>query len=221
MVGIVVEILGSYAVGLNRERTRVSMAVTASARAVEKKFDRRIEAHTQAGFGEMRPNGRISKVWDSQTFPGKPGKHSLEPAIYLSVDSRYQDIIQAFDDGAQISAPGGNWLIVPTPMAIKAGLYPDNKTKRDASSRFKAGRVGRNWMSAAERKFGWLVFVPSRRGGGWLFARSKKKRKQYPFPVFRVVKRVRLKKRLDYQGQFSLFRRDFTKSLLSELETHL
>lgn len=220
------ELVGSVAKALARERGRAAVAVTETARAYEKKADRLLETRTNSGFGNMRTSrtgkktGNIGKVWDSVTFP-TGDKASLKPAIWLNVDERYAHIIDAFDRGAELKSKQGTLLAIPMPWAIADGLYPDNKTRRDGFSKFQSGSVGRDWISAAERKYGALQFVPSAKGGGWLFPKSTRKRKKYDYPVFRLVKSARLQKRVDVQTMFDDVRRDFPRAMASGISARL
>ena len=197
------EIAAAVVDALAKQREQIAWDVTDAAKDFADMGKAALRTDTRNGFPDGR---RMANVWTSDAYPAGR-RASLRPSVAFYVRGEFDHVIRAFSEPATLKAAHGNFLIIPTPAALADGLKPDNATQRGSMGRFKKGKVGRNWMAAAERKYGLLKFVPSPKGGGWLVTRNRRRRKD--FPIFLVIEQAKLRKRIGYQAVFKRLKREF------------
>lgn len=187
---------------------------------------RGIKAGTQAATDGLKDKLRrqvreaglsssVEKAWQAKVYP----KGDSMGAAGL-VFSKARRIHAAFDGGAEIRPKNGEWLVIPLPAARKLKLDLDYARSR--------GGKPRHWsdVDAAIRRFGALrrVVLPGGRillvASGVTAAGQRRKVRQTrngavqgigntSMPLFLLVRRVRLGKRLDIDAAVSDARRDF------------
>lgn len=164
----------------------------------------------------------VEKAWQSKVYPKG---ESMGAAGY--VYSKAKRIHAAFDVGGDLRPKNGEWLVIPLPAA--------RKLKLDVSYQRSKGSRPRHWsdVEAAVARFGALrrVMLP---GGRMLLvadrvtasgARRKVRTTRegarvqglgnVSMPLFLLVKRVRLGRRLDIDGAVASAERDFMGHVLA------
>lgn len=185
---------------MRQEVTVLSAGITSgTVRTTDNLKDRLRKQVAAAGLGVA-----VQKAWQSKTYPSG---NSMSAAGY--VFSKAKRIHAAFDAGGFIRPVNGDWLVIPLPAAKRLGL--------DTSYKSAHGGKPRHWsnVDAAIRRFGSLrrvvlpggrvLLIASRvtssgrrratrthRGGGTVQGVGN-----VDMPLFLLVKRVRLGRRLD------------------------
>ncbi|WP_337996223.1 DUF6441 family protein [Oleispirillum naphthae] len=167
----------------------------------------------------------VQKAWQSKVYP--KGDSMGAAGLVFSKATR---IHAAFDAGASISPRNGQWLVIPLPAA--------RRLKFDVSYSRSRGGKPRHWsdVDAAVRRFGSLRRVPLKGGrillvaDGVTASGSRRKVRQakgggtvqgvgnVSMPLFLLVKRVRLGKRLDIGGAAAQAGRDFMGHVLAGID---
>jgi hypothetical protein len=170
------EMMRAEADAVARANTR---AVGRASSGLQQELRRQVRA---AGLGVG-----VEKAWQRATYPR--GRRSMNPAAL--VYSKATRIHDAFMADRTVTARGGRWLAIPLDAAVARGWHQDH-------ARSSGGRP-RRWanVEAAARSLGGLAFVPLPGGRGLLVHRDPAGRST---AYFLLVRRVRLRKRLDVDG---------------------
>lgn len=166
----------------------------------------------------------VEKAWQTKVYP-KGDSMSASGWVY----SKATRIHAAFDVGGTITPSTGQWLVIPMPAA--------RRLKLDQSLRRSKGSRPRHWsdVDAAVRRFGALRRVDLPGGRVLLVADNvtasgaRRKVRQgkngavqgiggVSMPLFLLVKRVRLGKRLDIAAASSSVERDFLGLVMRGIE---
>lgn len=175
--------------------------------------------------GQVRAAGlssSVEKAWQSKVYP-KGDSMGAAGLVY----SKAARIHSAFDAGATIGPKAGQWLVIPLPAA--------RRLKLDLSYQRSKGSRPRHWsdIDAAVRRFGALRRVALRGGRILLVAdgvtASGARRKvrtargggavqgvgNVSMPLFLLVRRIRLGKRLDIDGAVTQAGREFLAHVIA------
>lgn len=159
-------------------------AVTAIGGAIKMDWRGQI---VQAGLGR-----RLSNTVRSEAYPKGVGSLNASALIW----SKAKKIVGAFETGVEIRAKNGNWLAIPLPAAGKSGrggrITPGEWERRNGRRLTFIYRQGRT---------GLLVDTGTTLRGGRVmgkdgFSRAARGFKNRTVPIFALVPRVRLQKRL-------------------------
>lgn len=141
----------------------------------------------QAGLGR-----RLGNTVRSEVYPKSGGSLNAAALVW----SKAKKIVGAFETGVEITAKGGRFLAIPLPAAGKS-----NRNGKITPSEWERRRGRR--LQYIERKSGGALLVdtgtvirgPSTFGRGGV-ARGSRKLGRDPVPIFVLVPRVRLQKKL-------------------------
>ncbi|HJQ55908.1 MAG TPA: DUF6441 family protein [Vineibacter sp.] len=219
---------GAIARALLESRTAAARSVT---RATTKAADRLKQALRQqvraAGLG-----AGLEKAWQDETWP-KGGKASLHPAAL--VYSKATALHAAFGQGAVIRARNARWLAIPLPEAVARGLdraFVDRKGG-SLSGAAQARRFAQ--VRPAARQLGALRFVPLDDGRALLVTdtpRTARHRVKHAardrnglapqgergVALFLLVRQVRVKKLLDFEGAAKAAGAEFNSLLRAAID---
>lgn len=140
---------------------------------------------------------KLPTTWRARLYP-EEARHTLTPAFFAF--SKAPQIMQAFENGAEIKAHNRRFLAIPT---IEAG--------RNARHLSRGRLTPEKWVK--ENRVA-LIFKPTSYGGVLVaelqrFRTGKRKgkksrsfvvRRERPAVIFILLKQVRLRKRLDLAG---------------------
>ena len=141
----------------------------------------------QAGLGR-----RLGNTVRSEAYPKGVGSLTASALIW----SKAKKIVGAFETGVEIRAKNGNWLAIPLPAAGKSGrggrITPGEWERRNGRRLTFIYRQGRA---------GLLIDTGTTLRGGRVmgkdgFSRAARGFKNRSVPIFALVPRVRLQKRL-------------------------
>lgn len=141
----------------------------------------------QAGLGR-----RLGNTVRSEAYPKGVGSLNASALIW----SKAKKIVGAFETGVEIRAKNGNWLAIPLPAAGKSGrggrITPGEWERRNGRRLTFIYRQGRA---------GLLIDTGTTLRGGRVmgkdgFSRAARGFKNRSVPIFALVPRVRLQKRL-------------------------
>lgn len=172
-----------------------SAAVKASRQAADSMRDDLRAQTASAGLPKS-----LQKAWQRKVYLNK----GLDAAGF--VFSKSQDIHAAFATGGEIRAKNGSYLVIPLKGAVRAGLHTSMRKSR--------GSRPRKWseLEPALRRFGnlrrialskgrYLLVAPGYGKSGKALKPGARRRKGYwGLPLFLLVPRVRLGKRIDFEG---------------------
>lgn len=206
-----VTIVGSVALALEKEEKRLAKASTDAAHDAKDVYVSWIRGHTRAGFAG---GSRMDRAWTGRAYPDR--RYSIAPSAIIFVRGDFDYVMAAFDKPATVRGRFFPSIVIPTFWAQNAGLKPDNTPNRGRHARFVKGAVGRNWVTAAEAKWGLLKYIPSANGEGWLVAESGA---LDGYPIFKVTRQSQLKKRINIESQFSRMRRDWPAAIANAIAT--
>lgn len=165
-------------------RAAALAAVTGVGAAIKQDWRGQI---VQAGLGR-----RLSNTVRSEVYP--KGQGSLNAAALIW--SKAKDIVGAFETGVEIRARNGNWLAIPLPAAGKSsrgGRITPLEWERRRGRRLRfVYRRGRTALLIDDG----TVLRGARTMGSDGFSRPARGFRNRSVPVFVLVPRVRLQKRL-------------------------
>lgn len=163
----------------------------AAGRAVTRGITRAASGLQRELRGQTRRAGLgtgVEKAWSFTRYPRSKNSINTAALVY----SKATRIHAAFSADTVIRARNAQWLVLPTDHAIARGWHLNHQ--RSAGSR------PRRWanVDAAERALGKLGFVMLPGGGRALLVHRDDRGQS--IPLFLLVRRVSLKKRLDFDG---------------------
>lgn len=164
-------------------------AVTGIGAAIKQNWRDQIK---QAGLGS-----RLGNTVRSDVYPKGVGSLNAAALIW----SKAKKIVGAFETGVEIRAKNGNWLAIPTPAAGKSGrggrIMPGEWEKRTGRRLTFIYRRGRNALLVDTG----TTLRGARVMGKDGFSRPARGFRNRSVPIFVLVPRVRLQKRLGlYSG---------------------
>ena len=154
---------------------------------------------------------KVQKAWQDRLYPKRKNSLGAAGLVY----SRARNIHAAFASGGEIRAKNGRFLVIPLPAAVRLGLHMSHQRSRGsrprrwsevqpAIDRFGALRMvklsGGRFLLVADQVTASGRRSKARRTRDGLAYSTVNRRGRMSMPLFLLLPRVRLGKRIDFEG---------------------
>ncbi len=212
---ISVALTGNLEEFMEEELDLAERAITAGVRSAGARAKRLLRQDVLAGG--LGP--RLARSWRQKDYPR--GQASLAAASIIY--TKAPELLRVFDEGATIRSAAGFYLAIPTPDAPKLG----EGRKRLTPSNFPERRFGPLRFVYREHGASLLVVDNQRqrqgKRGGYALSKSKRALKTghglMTVPMFFLVPRVRLKRRLNIDKNLHLAMRSLAEDIDTAFRT--